>query len=328
MIFKSGLIAATPDYRDWRVGNLYSLPSELPLYHNMDHLLPKVRDQGKFGTCVAFAGVCIKGIQEALNYPGADYEFSPLHLYSEAKEIDGYKDSEGTTLKAVMSVLKNRGICFEGSFPYSLMSWPELPKMNDSLREEGLKFVIGGYALAQTEQEIKFQLSCNQPVLGGILVTESFVEGVDGEGYVPIPRGTYLGGHGIAVIGYDDTREKNGHVGFFRVQNSWGSSWGDKGRCWIPYDYFRMVDKDLGYRYWPESMSSVDLILPIQQANKIVFFVGSKDVEIDGRKWTMHTKLKIDSETNRVMVPLRAIGEMLGYKVFWENGKILMMRGG
>lgn len=38
-------------------------------------------------------------------------------------------------------------------------------------------------------------------------------------------------GHAIFICGYDDDQAA------FRIKNSWGTSWGDKGFAWLPYDY-------------------------------------------------------------------------------------------
>ena len=42
-----------------------------------------------------------------------------------------------------------------------------------------------------------------------------------------------LGGHAMAVVAYDETRQA------VRVLNSWGQDWGDGGYAWINYDTFR-----------------------------------------------------------------------------------------
>ena len=39
-----------------------------------------------------------------------------------------------------------------------------------------------------------------------------------------------LGGHTVAVVGFDD------NYGFL-VRNSWGIDWGIEGHCFIPYEY-------------------------------------------------------------------------------------------
>jgi hypothetical protein len=40
-----------------------------------------------------------------------------------------------------------------------------------------------------------------------------------------------LGGHAVTAIGYDNTRRA------FRIKNSWGADWKDKGHFWMPYDF-------------------------------------------------------------------------------------------
>ena len=45
-------------------------------------------------------------------------------------------------------------------------------------------------------------------------------------------KGLVIGGHSMAIVGYDDTRR------VFIVRNSWGESWGDNGYFYLSYDYF------------------------------------------------------------------------------------------
>jgi hypothetical protein len=48
------------------------------------------------------------------------------------------------------------------------------------------------------------------------------------------------GGHARVIIGYDDTIVIPGAPikGAFRVRNSWGTGWGDKGHSWVNYQVF------------------------------------------------------------------------------------------
>ena len=52
------------------------------------------------------------------------------------------------------------------------------------------------------------------------------------------------GSHAMTIVGYDDTvgyTDSNGnrHEGAFIVVNSWGTWWQDRGRFYLPYDFFR-----------------------------------------------------------------------------------------
>lgn len=48
-----------------------------------------------------------------------------------------------------------------------------------------------------------------------------------------LPAGSNGGiaGHVLLIVGYDDTTR------MFRVKNSWGASWGDRGYAWLSYDF-------------------------------------------------------------------------------------------
>ena len=76
-----------------------------------------------------------------------------------------------------------------------------------------------------------------------------------GKGKIPFPCSTdkVAGGHAIMAIGYDDTlaiKNTNGGkttTGALLIRNSWGTSWGDVGYGWLPYEY---VLKGLAVDWW------------------------------------------------------------------------------
>jgi len=59
----------------------------------------------------------------------------------------------------------------------------------------------------------------------------------------PSPGEKRHGGHAVLAVGYDnaikiknaeDGRETKGAL---LIKNSWGTSWGDRGYGWLPYEY-------------------------------------------------------------------------------------------
>lgn len=57
---------------------------------------------------------------------------------------------------------------------------------------------------------------------------------VPSSGIVPQPSGGYTGvNHSIALIGLTTISNKK----YWIAQNSWGTNWGQSGRCYIPYDW-------------------------------------------------------------------------------------------
>jgi hypothetical protein len=74
---------------------------------------------------------------------------------------------------------------------------------------------------------------------GGLLVGVDWTEGMftpDVHGVIR-PTGKAAGGHELFVGGYNRTR------GLFRLVNSWGSAWGQAGKCWLAgEDLQRLID--------------------------------------------------------------------------------------
>ncbi|MBF0102304.1 MAG: hypothetical protein HQK77_15490, partial [Desulfobacterales bacterium] len=70
------------------------------------------------------------------------------------------------------------------------------------------------------------------PVLAGIMALDSFsnISGTDA-GYNQVYG--QFGGHAVTIVGYDDTR----YGGAFKILNSYGQQWGDRGYFWLPYEF-------------------------------------------------------------------------------------------
>jgi hypothetical protein len=310
MSYKFGAIQSLADHRDYLYRAIFTVES-LPSKYSRRLSLGPVRDQGSFGSCVGFASSGVKDSQEGI-------KSSPLYIYKRCKELDGIPDQEGTYPRVAMKVLSDYGVCPEGLFPYSGMSWPNMPSVPAGADQSALQFKIGAYAKIGTINEVKQAIVKDGPVLGAILVCENFIN-TGSNGIVELPNGQMMGGHAICVTGYDDNMKANGYTGFFEVRNSWGVSWGEAGFCYIPYEFFTGRFFDNGMPYWFESWSSVDIVLPPAACKKGYIWLNKAYAEVDGVEVKMDCAPLVDNVNNRVMVPLRFMAEHMGYKVEWNQ---------
>jgi C1A family cysteine protease len=90
--------------------------------------------------------------------------------------------------------------------------------------------------IQQTVTSIKSALTTyNVPIVFGIMVYSSFMsKEVSTTGMVPMPNTkteTFLGGHCVVIVGYNDTTQR------FTCAKSRGTSWGNKGYFYLPYNY-------------------------------------------------------------------------------------------
>lgn len=88
--------------------------------------------------------------------------------------------------------------------------------------EEALEFKASSYSRVNvTVCDVKEILEQGKCVLVGIKVYSNFL-GYRGGIYNTV-GGNFEGGHGMVVIGYDESRQA------FKLINSWGPRWGEKG---------------------------------------------------------------------------------------------------
>jgi C1A family cysteine protease len=136
------------------------------------------------------------------------------------------------------------GAPHERLWPYDIANFrekPASPVYRDGLLHQALLY----RRVAQTPHQLKACLAAGFPFVFGFAVYESFESAsVTRTGRVPTPgpREALLGGHAVLAVGYDD------RAGVFFVRNSWGSAWGDRGYCTMPYAY--LCDTNLSDDFW------------------------------------------------------------------------------
>lgn len=208
---------------------------ELPASIDLSDKMPPVGNQGKQQSCVAWAiAYALKSYQEKLEL-GEQYLFSPAYIYN---QINNGMNAP-TYVTDGLNILSEQGVCQMEEMPYDENNW--VAKPTDEVKNSARKFRIDFWRQVNVQdiKEVKAQLAAGYPVIIGAMVSKEFIsEGFDKKAaYSWTEAGTASGGHCMLLVGYDDTRKA------FKVMNSWGADWGDKGFSWIDYKLFPEVVK-------------------------------------------------------------------------------------
>ena len=218
---------------------------------------PAIRDQGQIGSCTAFCGA---ESDEILYYYKNNKVWqsilSPAFIYYCERVLilkQKITADQGAYMVNIPQALQKYGDCLETSYAYpssnKSTTYKTAPKT--AVMTEGLNNRIGQAALnfamitSGDTAAVKNILRGDVPVMLGFNVYDvsayTIFEGLNTTNYTYNPLtntgalvtgAKLLGGHAVPIIGYDDTRKA------FLCQNSWGSSWGNKGFFYMPYSVF------------------------------------------------------------------------------------------
>jgi C1A family cysteine protease len=242
-----GWIPDLPDKRDYRFAaeryvDLKALPRKIDLRPGDSPLY----DQSQLGSCTgnAIAGALQFDRRKQRLKP--DYVPSRLFIYYNERVMERTvgQDAGASIRDGIKSVAK-LGAPPETLWPYNIRKFatkPPTKAYQTALLHTAVKYQrLTSTSLAQ----LKGCLAGGLPFVFGFAVYAPF-EGdeVARTGRVPMPQPgeEELGGHAVLCVGYDDS------IGCFIVRNSWGTSWGDGGYFYIPYDY--LTDLDLADDFW------------------------------------------------------------------------------
>lgn len=192
-------------------------------------------DQGQLGSCTANG---LAGLLGFLN-PGSVY--SRLFIYLNEREMEGTVDQDaGAEIHDGIKTLITQGCCLESLWPYDVSKFTTPPPQ--FCYEQAKSNVITDYFNLETLEDVLNCLASGYPTVFGIQVHQSFEsEEVASTGKVPTPGqfDDIVGGHCMKAVGYSDIRK------VLIIANSWGTGWGEKGYCYLPYDYFQSEANDM-----------------------------------------------------------------------------------
>ncbi len=219
----------------------------LPTLVNLIDLMPPVRDQKSRGTCVAHACAAVR---EVLLGPDASTEanLSEQYLYWACKERDKWP-GEGTWIKVGMEVLQTSGVCPEPVWPYN----PNKIAGNEGqgpapagAAEAAAAFKISQGELLQARwvSAMKETLAAGKPVAFAVPVFRYWLTEPaksTGDLRMPLANEQSIGGHAMAIVGYQDDAAVPGG-GYFMIRNSWGETWASEGALGagygrLPYEF-------------------------------------------------------------------------------------------
>lgn len=190
---------------------------------------PPIYDQLELGSCTAYA--VAKGLREhQLLAAGKPTEMSGLFLYYEARKLRGNTaEDNGSTVSDAMKAATNVGCAPEAIWPYDIFKFAEKPPSEAYKAAKNFK-ITGGVQIAGVA-DMKKALAAGQMVVFGMYIFRPFRDLVTDTVPMPGPQDVPVGGHAIAVVGYDDAKKA------FLLRNSFGKQWGKEGHAYLPYDY-------------------------------------------------------------------------------------------
>ena len=216
----------------------------LPESVSLLRFAPDRQNQGKQGSCVAWSsGYAARSIIESASTaqnPNS-IAFSPAFLFNQI----GLEDCQGSLILNAMQLMTNKGAVPFNDFPYDENNCTRQPS-NQMLTNAAENRMHGFNRLTENDgvnnlsmRAIKEHLAKDAPVVIGMMVGGSFMEGMMGQKVWHPTNSDYnqtgFGGHAMCIIGYDDRLEG----GSFQIMNSWGKEWGENGVGFIRYNDFK-----------------------------------------------------------------------------------------
>ena len=233
----------TPAIKGGRVaagGRAATLPDSVDLSAEM----PPIGNQGAQGSCVGWATTYavrsyLEHYTKKTTYlngttPNNDVLFSPAFVYN---QLNGGQDN-GLYVRDALDLLKTQGSTTLSDMPYQSTDYITQPTDKQKTKAAGFKLKTWG-RVSKSMDEMKAFLANKNPIIIAVNIDANMTNLVDKfgteVGWKTYDPNTVRGGHAMVIVGYSNTKKA------FKVQNSWGSNWGNKGFFWMSYDLLSYI---------------------------------------------------------------------------------------
>lgn len=206
--------------RNYNWSLLYSNKTTLPqtVDWTTQGAVTPVKDQGQCGSCWAFSATgSMEGAWFLKN--GSLVSLSEQQLV-DCSTAQGNQGCDGGLMDyAFQYVVSNHGITTEGAYPYTATG-PNTCVANG----KPVAATLAGFKDVPTGSEAALMAAiAEQPVSVAVEADQSVFQFYSG-GVLTASCGSQLD-HGVLAVGYGT----QGGQDYYKVKNSWGSSWGEKG---------------------------------------------------------------------------------------------------
>lgn len=235
-----------------------SLGDTSPSSLSLVSFFPSRKSQANLGSCTANAGTTISEYFQNRSF-GKSIPGSRLFLYKVTRSLQRETGDSGAYLRTTMAGLALFGIPPESYYPYVVADFDKEPSqfiysMADNY-EATCYFCHDPMSESPTGDlvlsRVKKYLQAGIPSMFGFYIFPSFDKGRllndlgTNRAAIPYPGEDedVEGGHAVVAAGYDDnmvivnTVTGDQTTGALIFVNSWGSSWGDNGCGYLPYEY-------------------------------------------------------------------------------------------
>ena len=212
---------------------------------DMEDHVARIMDQGDLGACTGHGTI---GVHEFLDKKlyGRFTPLSRLFLYKVTRDFIGVRGDTGAEIRNAMGALAFFGAPPEEYYTYDVHKFDLEPApFHYALAQsyKGTQYArldLTGMTGPEILEACKGSLLKGWPFVFGFTCYESLDDCADGNIPWPTERERVTGGHCVYAMGFADHYDKcpRATPGAFKIANSWGTSAGDRGFYYMPYDYF------------------------------------------------------------------------------------------
>ena len=205
----------------------------LPAAVDLRGYAPPPGDQGQVGSCVSWSiAHQIMGYY-AKRQAGAGAPYAPLFLYMRTVAAGG-APAAGTNPDHALAYAQAQGVDTQAHYVQGTTGWQTAPTPDQIAHAANYRITgwerlwVGAKQGPAAQTVVKQALASGQPLAIGFPVFKDFMYLRNHTNYTTT-SGTNLGGHMVAVLGYDA-------AGVW-IRNSWGGAWGNSGDAHLSWSF-------------------------------------------------------------------------------------------